>query len=348
MSLTSIAGDPIVRTVSAGVEPGWFDRFYTNAHAGIGTPLFMVGAGVYPAEGLVDGYAVAVTPTEQINVRMSDVVAGDRFPGTVGPLSWETVEPLRQWRVRLAENSSGLACDLLWTARTATWECATIALDDGRGDVRSFDHSFQSGHHEGWIEVDGVRTTVSGWTGQRDRSRGRRHATAGQGLHLWVQGQFASESIAFMLDLDRDNAPTLLDGAVLRTDGTTDRIVAVDHELRFDDALETSGGRLGLSCRSGRTLDVHVDPAATRGGFLEGAGYGRFHGHPHGDGHLEHDRWDLLDPTMIPRNLGYPLIDRLAGFTRVEDGGQEQGSGIFEFAHSRSPRYRYRPGLARL
>jgi hypothetical protein len=345
--LTTTADDPIVLAAPPGIEPGWFDRFYTNAHHGSAGPLIMLGAGVYPGEGLVDGYAVAVTPTEQINLRISDTAPAGALPTEVGPLSWETVEPLTQWRVRLADNPSGLACDLLWTARTSAWECARVVLDNGRGSVKSFDHSFQSGHHQGWVEIDGVRTIVEGWTGQRDRSRGRRHATAGQGLHLWVQGQFRDESVAFMLDLDRGNAPTLLDGAFLHTDGRTDRIVAVEHELHFDDDLETPGGRLGLTAASGRTAELEVDAAATRGGFLEGAGYGRFHGHPHGGSHLEHDRWDLLDPARVPRNLGYPLTDRLAGFNRLEDGGAEAGAGIFEFAHSRSRNYRYRPGSAR-
>ncbi|MBK1787292.1 hypothetical protein [Prauserella cavernicola] len=346
MSTTTLAHDPLVRTAPAGIEPGWFDRFYVNVHAGPVAPMFMIGAGVYPAESLVDGYAVAVTAKEQINLRVSDVVTGSTLPGAVGPLSWEVVEPAVRWRVRVAENPSGIACDLTWTARTAPWGCDEIVLSDGN-EVRTFDHSFQSGHHEGWVEVDGVRTEIAGWTGQHDRSRGRRHATAGQGLHLWVQGQFAADSVAFMLDLDRDNVHTLLDGAVLAADGSTDRIVAVEHELSFDDDLETPGGRLGLTTESGRAFELLVDSAATRGGFLEGAGYGRFHGKPQGSGHVEHDRWDLLDPANIPRNLGYPLTDRLSGFTRVEGGTSEQGAGIFEFAHSRSPRYRYRPGSAR-
>ncbi|MDT7677563.1 MAG: hypothetical protein QOD82_5465, partial [Pseudonocardiales bacterium] len=35
--------------------------------------------------------------------------------------------------------------------------------------------------------------------------------------------------------------------------------------------------------------------------------------------------------------------DRLAGFTLREDGHTGSGAGIFEFAHSRSPAYRYAP-----
>lgn len=344
MPLATSLNDPIVRSAPADIEPAWFDRFYFNAHSGTEVPMLMLGAGVYPVEGLADGYAAIVTESEQINLRVSDVVVGEHLQQAIGPLSWETVAPLRQWRLRLADNPSGITCELLWTARTPTWECAPVVLDDGRGGMTSFDHTFQSGRYEGWLEVDGTRYDAAGWTGQRDRSRGRRPVVAGQGLHLWVQGQFAQESVAFMLDLGRDNQLALLDGGILAEDGSSDRIVAVDHDLHFDADLETSGGGFVIRTTSGRALVLEVDSSANRGGFLAGAGYGSFHGRPHGPGYLEHDRWDLLDPRMVPRHLGYPLADRLAAFTRTEAGATDSGAGIFEFAHSRSSSYRYQPG----
>ncbi|MDT7609379.1 MAG: hypothetical protein QOG96_3882 [Pseudonocardiales bacterium] len=344
MPLTTTVDDQLAAHGPPGAAPGWFDRFYLNAHAGTGTPYLLVGAGVYPVEGRVDGYAVAVTDFEQINLRVADTAGGERPPpGGVGPLSWQVLDPLRAWRVRLAPNPSGLAFDLTWTARTAPWECRPITLDDGRGQVMVFDHAFQSGHHRGWLEVDGRRTEVTGWTGQRDRSRGRRMATARQGLHLWVQAQFADECVAFLYDLDRANRPTLLDGAVLGASGAVDQITAVGHELTFDDSLETTGGLLAVHTRGGRRFTLAVDAAASRGGFLGGAGYGGWHGADHGPGHLEHDRWDLRDPALVPRALHYPLTDRLAGFSLREDGHTGSGAGIFEFAHSRSPAYRYAP-----
>ncbi|MBB6376928.1 hypothetical protein BKA01_004186 [Pseudonocardia eucalypti] len=340
MSITTSAGDALVTEAPAEAAPGWFDRFYFNAHRGSEPPYLMVGAGVYPDKQLADGYVVVVTEHEQINLRVS-TKAGQA--GRIGPLSWEAVEPLRTWRVRLADNPSGLACDLTWTARTEPWLCRPVRLDGRDGESMSFDHAFQSGHHRGWLEVDGVRTEVAGWTGQRDRSRGRRPLTARQGLHLWVQAQLAEASIAFLFDLDRDNRPTLLDGAVLGTDGGQDPLVEVGHRLEFADTLDCLGGTLALRTRSGRRLELRVDPTRARGGFLAGAGYGGFHGHDHGRDLVEHDRWDLRDPELVPRKIGYPLTDRLARFEAVEDGRTEEGAGIFEFAHSRSPAYRYRP-----
>ncbi|HEX4252318.1 MAG TPA: hypothetical protein VH008_30950 [Pseudonocardia sp.] len=353
MPLTTAVDDPVTPHSPPGAAAGWFDRFYFNAHSGTATPYLLVGAGRYPVEGRADGYAVAVTDSTQINMRTATTAAppatdnSDRDNTAIGPLSWAVVEPLREWRLRLDPNPSGLAFELHWTARTEPWECRPITLDDGRGQVMTFDHAFQSGRYRGWLEVDGRRTEVTGWTGQRDRSRGRRMATARQGLHLWVQAQFADECVAFLYDLDRANRPTLLDGAVLGTDGTVDPIVGLGHILVFDERLETTGGRLTLCTARGRRLALDVDAAASRGGFLGGAGYGGWQGSDHGAthscAHVEHDRWDLRDPELVPRALRYPLTDRLAAFTRHESGRAERGAGIFEFAHSRSPAYRYRP-----
>ena len=344
MPLATVADDPLVRSAPPGADRGWFDRFYTNMHSGIALPFLMVGAGVYPGEGLVDGYAIAVTGHEQINLRLSDIADPKQLPGSVGPLSWQSLVPLHSWRVQLGPNPSGLACDLTWTARTSAWECRPVRLNDGRGNTAEFDHAFQSGHHLGWIEVDGERFEVDGWTGQRDRSRGRRMATARQGLHLWVQAQFATESVAFMYDLDRANVPTLLDGAVLGVDGSADPVVELGHQLVFTDELEADPGVLWLRTARGRQIELLVHPTAGRGGFLAGGGYGGFHGSPHGVGHLEHDRWDLRNADRVPRRVGYPLTDRLAAFRRTEDGVATDGAGVFEFAHSRSPAYHYVPG----
>ncbi|ALL79905.1 hypothetical protein AD006_32040 (plasmid) [Pseudonocardia sp. EC080610-09] len=341
--MTTRDGDALTRTRDAAVGPGWFDRFYVNAHADTAAPFVMLGAGVYPAEGLVDGYASIVTETEQINLRVSSAADPADLPNAVGPLSWETVEPLRSWRIRLGDNPSGMTADLTWTARTAPWECAEVVLPGGDGSLLAFDHAFQSGTHEGWVEVDGTRHEVRGWTGQRDRSRGRRPATAGQGVHLWVQAQFPDECVAFMYDLDRSNQPTLLDGAVLGTDGGVDPIVAVGHDLGFDTDLEARPARLDLRTERGRRLGLRVDPTVRRGGFLAAAGYGSFHGRDHGPSHLEHDRWDLHAADRVPRALGYPLTDRLAKFVCEEDGTSRTGSGVYEFAHTRSPAYRYEP-----
>lgn len=156
-------------------------------------------------------------------------------------------------------------------------------------------------------------------------------------MHLWVQAQFADRCLAFIMDESRAHEVTLCDGAVLRTDGSTDPIVEVAHDLSFDDGLDFVEGRLVLVTRDGERLTVDVD-GRTGGGFLSGGGYGGWHGQPHGVDALEHDVFPL-DGSVTPRNLDMPLTDRPATFRL--DG--EVGHGVFEFAVTRSPTYGYRP-----
>ncbi len=340
------AHDALQPSAPANAQPGWFDRFYFNVHDGSASPYVLLGAGVYPVEGVVDGYVLAVTRDEQINLRMSDELAAGTGSG-VGPLSWEMIEPLKRWRVRLDANPSGVAFDLEWTATTAFWATDRMHLDDGRGRTAAFDHGFQSGRHEGWIEIDGQRHEVARWTGQRDRSRGTRLPAARQGVHLWVQAQFEDACLGFNLDLDRANRQTLLDGAWMGRDGSLDKIVAVGHDLEFDADLELVRGRLRVRTQSGRVADLEADLTVSEGGYMACAGYGGWHGQPRGRGVIEHERLNLAERAGRMRSLSTPLTDRLAAFVRRDAGGGAPvaGAGILEFAHSRSAAFRYTPQL---
>jgi hypothetical protein len=73
---------------------------------------------------------------------------------------------------------------------------------------------------------------------------------------------------------------------------------------------------------------------------MSGGGYGGQHGRPMGRGHLEHDVYPL-DGSVSPRVLDSALTDRLTAFTW--DG--THGSGILEFALTRSPSYTYQRTL---
>ncbi|MFT4262229.1 MAG: hypothetical protein QM572_02510 [Nocardioides sp.] len=335
MRLLTSSEDELVTGLPAGAGPDFFDRFYFNLHpASAPTPLIMVGAGVYPGRGLTDGYVIVVREKLQSNLRFSTTAPG---PVTgVGPLAWSTAEPLSTWSLRLGANPLGVELDVTWTARTSPWRTEDIVVDNGRGGRSDFSHFFQSGSYSGRIVVDGTEVDASTWLGQRDRSRGVRVVAGGQGLHLWVQAQFADRSVAFIMDEDRAYQRRLLDGAVLWTDGSADPITDVRHTLSFDDGLDLTSGELAIRTASGDAFTLHVDGSAG-GGFLSGGGYGGWHGQHHGTNALEHDDFPL-DGTVTPRNLDMPLTDRPAAF-RI---GDEAGTGVFEFAVTRSPSYRYR------
>ena len=73
---------------------------------------------------------------------------------------------------------------------------------------------------------------------------------------------------------------------------------------------------------------------------MSGGGYGGHHGASRGVDHVEGEVWPL-DGTVTQRTLDSSLTDRLCAFT----WNGTAGSGIFEFALSRSASYGYRPTL---
>lgn len=328
--------DALVDPSAPGLPERFFDRFMFNAHPrdGIG-PSLVVGAGLYPPRDVIDGFVVVSLATEQRNARFSTALhASD---GTsVGPLSWRVLEPMRRWSVRLDDPAIGIAFGLEWVARAPAWH-GTVLVPNASGTPSSFEHLFQSGFVTGSLTIDGAETAVDGWYSQRDRSRGVRTMAGGQGLHIWFQAQFPDRSVGFLLVEDREHRVLQLEGAVMHTDGRLDPIVQVGHELRFDEGLDLRGGTVSVVTASGERLEIAAD-ASDRGGYMAGGGYGGAHGRDYGLDHIEHDVYPL-DGSVSPTTVDTALTDRLARFTW--DG--VPGSGIFEFAHSRSGSYGYRP-----
>lgn len=332
-TFTDLLVDP-----AAPVPDRFFDRFVLNAHPVDGAgPCVIVGAGMYPAADVVDGFAIAVAGDEQRNLRFSTGLSATDG-ASVGPFSWQVLEPMRTWRVALGQNPSGIELDLTWRARAPAWS-GDVVVRDGDRVSSSFEHLFQSGTYTGWVAIDGTLHDAGGWWGQRDRSRGVRTMSGGQGLHMWVQAQFPDRSVGFLLVEDRSHARLLLEGAVMHVDGRLDPVVDVRHRLVFDAGLDLRSGVLEVTTAGGAVERIDVD-ASGRGGYMAGGGYGGHHGKPLGRDHLEHDTYPL-DGSAGPSTLDSALVDRLALF--VCDG--VTGSGIYEFAHTRSRSYAYVPSL---
>lgn len=335
--MTDTFHDSLTLPGATGLPARFFDRFMFNLHPEACAPSVIVGLGLYPAADVVDGFAIAVAGNEQRNLRFSTELSATDAT-SAGPLSWQVLEPLKTWHLRLSPNPVGLEFDVTWRARTPAWSGdVTVANTDGVAS--SFAHLFQSGRYEGTLRLDGRELRVDGWYGQRDRSRGVRSMSGGQGLHVWYQAQFPDRSVGFLLAETRQHEKVLLEGAVMHQSGKLDSITAVRHDLRFDDGLDLTGGTVEVSTRSGAAYRIAAD-ASAGGGYMAGGGYDGRHGRPLGRDHLEYDVYPL-DGSVSPRTLGTALTDRLAAFTW--DG--VRGYGIFEFAVTRSRSYTYRPTL---
>lgn len=330
--------DRIVTPQDTGLPERFFDRFVFNVHRTDSTvPSIIFGHGLHPGRDTVDGFAIVTTASEQRNVRWSSELSATDW-SSCGPFSFEVVEPNTTWHLVLGENPTGMTFDLTWRARTPAW-WGDVEVTNSSGETTSFAHLFQSGYIDGTLSIDGERKQIEGWYSQRDRSRGVRTMAGGQGLHIWYQAQFPDRSVGFLLVESRDGGRLLLEGAVMHTDGTLDPITDVRHDLVFDDQLDLKSGVVVVSTRSGETYSIDTD-ASAGGGYMSGGGYGGHHGRSLGRDHVESDVYPL-DGSVTQRTLDSSLTDRLAAF----DWNGTAGSGIFEFALSRSPRYSYRPTL---
>ena len=301
-------GDELVGPGTPDLPERFFDRFVFNLHPTDATaPSILFGLGQYAPKDTVDGFAILVTETEQRNVRFSTELSATDG-ASAGPFSWQVVEPMKTWHVKLAPNPTGLEFDLTWRARAPAW-----FGEVGVENTAKFDHLFQSGYYDGTLTIDGVTQQIEGWYGQRDRSRGVRTMSGGQGLHIWYQAQFEDRSVGFLLVETRDHERLLLEGAVMHVDGTLDPIVDVRHDLQFDENLDLVTGRVVVDTESGATYEIDAD-ARAGGGYMSGGGYGGHHGKPAGRDHVEHDVYPL-DGSVSPRTVDTSLTDRLAAFT---------------------------------
>ncbi|GAB3688255.1 hypothetical protein [Saccharopolyspora tripterygii] len=329
--------DELVVPGTPGLPERFFDRFMFNLHPTEATaPSVIMGFGHYPAKDVADGFAIVSTEKEQRNLRFSTELSCTDGKGA-GPLSFEVVEPNRAWRLKLGDNPSGMVYDLIWRARTPYW-LGEVEVNNSDATPTKFEHLVQSGRYEGTLTIDGVRLDVDGWYGQRDRSRGVRTMSGGQGLHIWFQAQFPDRSVGFLLVEDRQGGRILLEGAVLHEDGALDDVVDVRHALRFD-ALDLTSGKVEVTTKGGIRYEIDAD-ASAGGGLMAGAGYGGHHGRPRGRDHVEHEVY-ALDGSVNQLTLDSSLTDRLTAYT----WNGVPGTGIFEFALTRSSSYTYRPTL---
>lgn len=336
--MTDTFHDALVAADTPGLPERFFDRFMFNLHpVDASSPSVVLGLGSYPPKNVVDGFAILVTGTEQRNLRFATEL-GATDGASAGPLSWQVLEPMRTWRIALGANPAGLEFDLVWRARTPAWT-GEVSVTNDDGTPSSFAHLFQSGYYTGTLSIDGREQRIDGWYGQRDRSRGVRTMSGGQGLHIWYQAQFPDRSIGFLLVETRQHGRLLLEGAVMHETGQLDHVVNVRHDLQFDDNLDLKGGTVEVTTEGGTVYVVDTD-ASAGGGYMSGAGYGGHHGRPRGRDHIEYDVYPL-DGSVSPRTLDSALTDRLASFT----WNGTPGRGILEFALTRSRSYTYRPTL---
>src|SRR4051794_18227106 len=101
-------------------DPSWRERYwisFQDVTRGNDT-VVTLGLGKYPNTDVMEAFVVLSSRGSQRNLRLSRTLLPHSTELSVGPLSVEVVQPLRELRLRLGPNESEIEFDITWRART--------------------------------------------------------------------------------------------------------------------------------------------------------------------------------------------------------------------------------------
>ena len=329
-------------------DPTWMERLWYTGHPMSGKVIFDIGLGYHPNRNVMDAFAGVTVGTTQTNFRASRRLRPNPLDTALGPLKIQVLEGLRRHRLQLAPNDSGVSFDLEFIATmNAHEEEPHFRRRNGRV-TEDMARAQQLGSYSGWLEAGGKRyeITPAQWLGQRDHSWGVRAEMRTDESHppvtfyppffyAWTTIQFPKRGLHVFFKERGPGDPIYLSGEeVLPLGSKADpgrRLVGVSHRIQWAADLHgqtVQAGEFDIRLEDGtaKTLKIRTLPARY---FLKGGLYGGLNGWFHGDDkgklHIEHDCWNLEDPTI--RKRVRTLCDHVI---EVRDG-DEVGYGIMEY-----------------
>ncbi|WP_116364548.1 hypothetical protein [Parahaliea mediterranea] len=166
--------EPIALTASS--DRCAYDRYWYNGHDRDGGFYFGVVLCRYPNLGIMDCSLSVAVDGQQYAFHGSRRAPVEPTETEVGPFKLEILEPMGRHRVSIADNETGISCDLTFTPRTACIEEGRQTLRNERHMIMDATRLDQFGFWQGWIRFDGREVKVDGRStlGLKDRSWGIR------------------------------------------------------------------------------------------------------------------------------------------------------------------------------
>jgi hypothetical protein len=314
-------------------DPAWTEKVCGMAAAIDGSLQIGFGFGKYTNRNVVDAYAGVSRGVEQWVVRGSRSLDSDPETVNVGPISYEVIEPLRQVKVSLQANPTQPIAFELWFEAAAA--CVLEEREDRR-DIHGYRRAtdqiryHQTGTARGWLEVDGVRHTISGedWVATRDKSWGVRpmvgvplpdtepdyHRQIPRALAIWnpllfkrADGSRYAFHHYYLEFAGPGFSHQRIQGGFEDVHGQTEQIHSMTPELRFaSPSKRLQGGLFRLHLADGSERPLAFEKLSETGFYL-GAGHyhggdGAYHGSWRGQLHIDGDHVaDAADPAVIAR-----------------------------------------------
>ncbi|MDO8614146.1 MAG: hypothetical protein Q7T33_00220 [Dehalococcoidia bacterium] len=239
----------------------WQDRFYFNIHDPSGEFAAITGLGAFPNRKMMQAFVFATFKDQHyayLNVRP---LAGDREVMQTGSLSYSIVEPLKAWKLDLADEANGIRAQLEFRNRCPLHTFSPIHWQNGEKLVADFMHYTQSGRYTGSFTI-GDRTFTD-LVGIRDRTWGVR-AMADVPMWIWISAQFRDYCVSAWLWETPDGEIIHQDGALTRESGEDVPITRIEHELELWPGRKCPrSARYRLTTDSGETLALAAEEIGT-------------------------------------------------------------------------------------
>jgi hypothetical protein len=329
----------------SGTDRNFYDRYFFNGQGSEGEGFFAAALGVYPHLNIADASFCVVRDGVQICLHASRWLMMERMDIAVGPISIEVVEPLRRLKLIIDAPDQGLRAELIFTGRAFPVEEPRFTRRSGPRAMMDYTRLTQNGGWTGWVEVDGDRRDVDGFTGTRDRSWGVRPIGARdpqevvppqppQFYWIWAPANFASGSFFFHSNDDAAGLPWNRRAIWARDNADAAHLHEID---KAEIAIEWKSGtrharRAVVSLKDARTTrQIIYEPDYEF--YMMGLGYGHPNwGHGTAHGVLEVEREDLDLAKIDPRATQHLHVQAVCKVTYRDDAGgaEEVGRGILE------------------
>ena len=328
----------------AGTDRNFYDRYFFNGYAadGDGSDLFFAAAfGVYPHLNIADAAFCVMKDGKQVNLRASRWLNMERMDLRVGPISIEVLEPLRRLKLTVEAPEHAIRAEITFDGRAFPVEEPRFIRRNGPRTFMDYTRLTQNGRYSGWIEVDGVRCSVDGFVGTRDRSWGVRPVGARdpqelappapmQFFWLWSPCNFEDGSLFFHTNDDELGRPWNRRALWLEDGGRE------GGEGGFEEASCAIDWRSGTRNARAATIDlgadgkVVVEPQTEF--FMLGLGYTHpTWGHGLNHGELAVEREDYAAASLDRRMPHHLHVQALSRVTFTDAAGRVRvGRGVFE------------------
>jgi len=323
----------------------WTERIWFSAHDISGKYQLIAGFGYYPNRNIMDAFGCCVVDNNtQYAVRASRELRPRIDDVSVGPFSYEIVDPLKTVRFVLDENEYGFSFDVEFHATMIAHEEDT-QFAEFRGRVEEHVKRYvQAGKPTGWIYVGGKRIDLdkTTWRAERDHSWGIRRGggvpeTGVQPgeipegyLHNFVLLQFDDWGLTYHKRENWEGKTLHFGGSLFYPPGEDKeppKLIGVDHHFTFrSDIRQVNGGTMVIHVEDGSTIEMSIRFLSAC--YLKAGGYFGYQGFTHGlwmgEEFLDGHKIDLTDPQALKE---VAFLDDASCEIRC---GDEVGYGIVE------------------